>query len=273
MGGEKQVTTMVLKVDLQCCKCYKKVKKILYKIPHIQDQIYDEKNDTVIIKVVCCSPEKIKEKIICKGGDCIKSIEIKVPEKEKCKKPDPEHKPPCQKPHPPPPPPVLVAIGVCCQQCNIWYPGVPCCHFPGWPPPRYECHGYCGKPVDSCGCGRNCYPSHCDTQGCTFMWLKASRSKFLKNRKSQRSPNNKKSPKSRKSLKPLEKTKEPEKPKTPEKPREPEKPKEPEKPNEPEKPPKEPEKPKPPPPVDEKPKDPPPPCPCRPTSVPGYHRR
>ncbi|XP_060669874.1 protein PYRICULARIA ORYZAE RESISTANCE 21-like [Ziziphus jujuba] len=196
MGVEEQVTTMVLKVDLQCCKCYKKVKKILCKIPYIQEQKYDEKNDTVTIKVACCSPEKIKEKIICKGGDTIKSIEIKGPEKpnpeppknpkkqkktkesgkskeeeqqkelEKCKATE---KPPCQKPHPPPPPPVLVAIGVRCQQCYIGYPGGPCCHGPGWPPPCYECHGYCGKPDDSCGCGRNCYTSHCDTQGCTFM--------------------------------------------------------------------------------------------------------
>ncbi|XP_048332263.1 protein PYRICULARIA ORYZAE RESISTANCE 21-like [Ziziphus jujuba] len=83
MGGEKQVTTMVLKVDLQCCKCYKKVKKILCKIPQIHDQVYDEKNGRVTIKVVCCSPEKIKEKIICKGGDTIKTVEIIVPEKPK----------------------------------------------------------------------------------------------------------------------------------------------------------------------------------------------
>jgi len=44
----------------------------------------------VTITVVCCSPEKIKEKIICKGGETVKSIEIKVPEKPK---PKPEKKP------------------------------------------------------------------------------------------------------------------------------------------------------------------------------------
>jgi len=37
----------------------------------------------VTITVVCCSPETIKEKIICKGGEAVKSIEIKVPEKPK----------------------------------------------------------------------------------------------------------------------------------------------------------------------------------------------
>ncbi|KAF3451880.1 hypothetical protein FNV43_RR07976 [Rhamnella rubrinervis] len=48
----------------------------------IRDQVFDEKNDTVTIKVVCCSPEKIKEKIICKGGGCIESIQIVVPQKQ-----------------------------------------------------------------------------------------------------------------------------------------------------------------------------------------------
>nr|XP_048331063.1 protein PYRICULARIA ORYZAE RESISTANCE 21-like [Ziziphus jujuba var. spinosa] len=82
--NQNQVTIMVLKVDLKCCKCHKKIR--------IQDQENDEKNDTVRIKVVCCSPEKIEEKIFCKGGDTIKSIEIKVPEKlkepEKPKEPE-----------------------------------------------------------------------------------------------------------------------------------------------------------------------------------------
>ncbi|KAJ4704095.1 pollen-specific leucine-rich repeat extensin-like protein 1 isoform X1 [Melia azedarach] len=84
--GEKKVTVMVLKVDLQCSKCYKKVKKVLCKFPQIQDQIYDEKQNKVIIKVVCCNPERIRDKLCCKGDGSIKSIEIlepKPPEKPK----------------------------------------------------------------------------------------------------------------------------------------------------------------------------------------------
>ncbi|XP_024175661.1 protein PYRICULARIA ORYZAE RESISTANCE 21 [Rosa chinensis] len=81
--GEKKVTIMILKVDLQCEKCYWKVKKVLCKFPQIRDQTYDEKNNLVIIKVVCCSPEKIRDKLCCKGGGAIKSIEIKEPEKLK----------------------------------------------------------------------------------------------------------------------------------------------------------------------------------------------
>uniref|UniRef100_A0A2N9GR57 HMA domain-containing protein n=1 Tax=Fagus sylvatica TaxID=28930 RepID=A0A2N9GR57_FAGSY len=70
---------MVLKVDLQCHRCFKKV--------------YNEKENLVVIKVVCCSPEKIKEKLIYKGGGVIKSIEIKAPEK-----PKPADKPKDEKP-------------------------------------------------------------------------------------------------------------------------------------------------------------------------------
>ncbi|XP_039037539.1 heavy metal-associated isoprenylated plant protein 6-like isoform X2 [Hibiscus syriacus] len=79
----EKVTTMVLKVDLQCFKCYKKVKKVLCKFPQIRDQIYDEKANTVTIAVICCSPEKIRDKICYKGGGSIKSIEIKPPAKPK----------------------------------------------------------------------------------------------------------------------------------------------------------------------------------------------
>ena len=82
MGEKEKVTIMVLKVDLQCHKCYKKVKKVLCKFPQIRDEIYDEKQNQVVIKVVCCSPEKIRDKICCKGGSAIKSIEIKELEKK-----------------------------------------------------------------------------------------------------------------------------------------------------------------------------------------------
>ncbi|KAG2688632.1 hypothetical protein I3760_09G105600 [Carya illinoinensis] len=88
--GEKVTTIMLLEVDLQCHRCYKKVKRILCKIPQIQDQMYDEKKNLVMIKVVCCSPEKIKQKIICKGGDSIKRIEIKVSPKPADKPKEPE---------------------------------------------------------------------------------------------------------------------------------------------------------------------------------------
>ncbi|XP_055815951.1 pollen-specific leucine-rich repeat extensin-like protein 2 isoform X2 [Solanum dulcamara] len=49
----------------------------------IRDQIYDEKCNTVTITVVCCNPEKLRDKLCCKGCGVIKSIEIKDPPKPK----------------------------------------------------------------------------------------------------------------------------------------------------------------------------------------------
>ncbi|KAL6990631.1 hypothetical protein U1Q18_008745 [Sarracenia purpurea var. burkii] len=100
---------MVLKVtDLQCPCCYRKVKRVLCRFPQIRNQIYDEKQNTVTITVVCCNPEKLRDKLCCRGGKTIKSIEIKEPEKPKPPpekpKPPPEEKPkpPPEKPKPPP---------------------------------------------------------------------------------------------------------------------------------------------------------------------------
>ncbi|KAL0688921.1 hypothetical protein Bca4012_088598 [Brassica carinata] len=96
--SEKQVTMMKLKVDLDCAKCYKKVKKVLCKIPReeIRDQLFDEKSNIVIIKVVCCSPERIMDKLCSKGGGSIKTIEIVEPPKPP--QPQPQAQPPPQKP-------------------------------------------------------------------------------------------------------------------------------------------------------------------------------
>lgn len=89
----EKVTRMMVKVDLQCSRCCKKIKKILCKFPQIGDRVYDYKLNAVFITVVCCSPEKIRDKIICKGGDTVLGVEIlpeKKPEppKEQEKKPD-----------------------------------------------------------------------------------------------------------------------------------------------------------------------------------------
>ncbi|KAA8537274.1 hypothetical protein F0562_027039 [Nyssa sinensis] len=164
----EKVTIMVLKVDLQCARCYKKIKKILCEFPQIGDQVYDDKQNTVTITVQSCNPEKIRDKLCCKGGKIIKCIEIKKPS-----------------PTPPPEPlpiPVAVAvavqIGVCCGACYEGRRGGPCCE------------GYGRLPPCSCGCGtgrsapspcndgyyrRPCY-SHCDfyfteenPSGCAIM--------------------------------------------------------------------------------------------------------
>ncbi|XP_060186361.1 uncharacterized protein LOC132615785 [Lycium barbarum] len=80
----QKITIMVLKlkVDLQCSCSYKKIKKILCNIDQIRDQVYDEKVNTVTIKVICCSPEKIRDKLCCKECEVIESVEIKKPDEE-----------------------------------------------------------------------------------------------------------------------------------------------------------------------------------------------
>ncbi|XP_052486021.1 uncharacterized protein LOC105770509 isoform X2 [Gossypium raimondii] len=88
------VTIMVLKVDLQCCRCYMKVKKVVSEFPQIRDQTFDEKANTVTIIVVCCNPEKVRDKLRCKGGFSIESIEIKPPPKSPARRASSLPKPP-----------------------------------------------------------------------------------------------------------------------------------------------------------------------------------
>ncbi|GLT24914.1 hypothetical protein SLA2020_000760 [Shorea laevis] len=135
---------MVLDVDLQCSKCYKKVKKLLCKFPEIRDQEYDEKANKVTIKVVCCSPEKIRDKLRCKGGRSIKKIVIKEPEKPK---------PPEEKKKEKEPPKkeektdkdvklqVILPSGFCWGPYG--YYGRPVCDCWGWGCYRCGCAYYC----------------------------------------------------------------------------------------------------------------------------------
>ncbi|GLU15837.1 hypothetical protein SLE2022_322960 [Rubroshorea leprosula] len=157
-------TIMELDVDLQCSKCYKKVKKLLCKFPEIRDQKYDEKANKVTIKVVSCSPEKIRDKLCCKGCGCIKSIEIPPP--------PPPPPPPTPKPPPPPksPPPCKCKLYV-----DLQLQGFRCCKcYSGWLGGPCSCggRGQCGLcygiPVYDSWCG---YGSGCqETQpGCSIM--------------------------------------------------------------------------------------------------------
>ncbi|XP_056172157.1 uncharacterized protein LOC115689320 isoform X2 [Syzygium oleosum] len=179
----EQVTIMVIKVDLRCGRCYKKIQKILCEIP-LKDRIFNEKQNTATITVVCCSPEKVRQKICSKGKDFILGIDIIPPKQER---PDPgaENKPtetkqpgkkdqstqttktkelgptpvaPPAERVPPPPvlgyPPVYVMGGLyVCPPCHNrgcgWF--CPCnCHYER--PPL--CHDGCGRPALECRCRR-----------------------------------------------------------------------------------------------------------------------
>ncbi|MBA0565719.1 hypothetical protein Golob_010582, partial [Gossypium lobatum] len=60
----------------------------------IRDQTFDEKANTVTISVVCCNPEKVRDKLRCKGGFSIESIEIKPPPKSPARRASSLPKPP-----------------------------------------------------------------------------------------------------------------------------------------------------------------------------------
>ncbi|XP_070031540.1 uncharacterized protein [Nicotiana tomentosiformis] len=143
MGGDKtEKVIMVLKIDFQCSCYYKKVEKVLCKFPQIRDEVYDEKANTVTITVVCCDPERFRDKLCSKGCGVIKSIEIKDPPKPK----DPEK------------PTVVIIIktevkteptmvqqypprGYCCGQCSEGHIGGPCYEWYGRPVPCYDNYG------------------------------------------------------------------------------------------------------------------------------------
>ena len=144
----------------------------------IRDQTFIEKEDTVIIKVVSCYPEKIRTKLICKGGDTIKSIEVIPPEKPPKPPPKPPPTPPQKPPPTPPPPPPVPAypvffypIGVCCKSCSGGRGGGSCHHGCRIPhqPPSYDVW------VSGCRCDRS-YGCRCEflieeNPTCTIMWI------------------------------------------------------------------------------------------------------
>ena len=120
-------------------------------ILEIRDQAYNEKQGIVLIKVVCCKPEMIMNKICCKGNGSIKSIEIKQPEKKKEGEKPKVVAQPVQGYSPPP-------YSVYCCSC---YEGRPCyrCHVYGIPAagtviPVYDSYGggYGGSGYCHTGC-------------------------------------------------------------------------------------------------------------------------
>ncbi|CAN8321394.1 unnamed protein product [Cochlearia groenlandica] len=163
----EKVTMMMLKVDLDCPKCYKKVKKALRKFPQIKDELFDEKSNTIIIKVVCYDPEKLMNKLCYKGDGSIKSIVILEP-------PKPPQAQQSQKPKEPVPVPLPVPLPVPVPvPAPAPAPALALAPTPQMVPmsqayhcgPYYEAqqYGHYGRPIyDSWGGGPH---SHCCHEG------------------------------------------------------------------------------------------------------------
>ncbi|KAJ6849201.1 protein PYRICULARIA ORYZAE RESISTANCE 21-like [Iris pallida] len=96
----EKIATLILKVDLDCHLCYKKIRKTLSKLQEkerIQSIYYDEKNQTVTISGPF-DPKRLVKKICCKACKVIKDIQIKD-NKEKPKDVEPaKEKPKDNKP-------------------------------------------------------------------------------------------------------------------------------------------------------------------------------
>ncbi|KAJ7946437.1 pollen-specific leucine-rich repeat extensin-like protein 2 isoform X1 [Quillaja saponaria] len=163
----EKVTIMKLNVvDLQCHKCYTKVKKVLCKFPQIRDQTYDEKKNVVMVG------DRLQ-------SGCVASHVMKVVKVGHVFKVMVGDHPHCQRSFlnrhlDALPPAYPVPIGVCCESCSEGREGGPCFQGYGRSPPCYE--GHYGRPVyDSYGGTRPCHVSRCDylseenPSGCTIM--------------------------------------------------------------------------------------------------------
>ncbi|KAK1274044.1 hypothetical protein QJS04_geneDACA018330 [Acorus gramineus] len=105
MAPEK-VSTIILKVDLDCHKCNKKIRAVLCKLQgryNIETIVYDEKKNTVTLTGPFC-PHRLAKKLCCKACKVIREIEIVDPPKPEPPKPAPP-KPEPPKPEPPKPEP------------------------------------------------------------------------------------------------------------------------------------------------------------------------
>ncbi|URD96747.1 hypothetical protein MUK42_35975, partial [Musa troglodytarum] len=92
-----EIATVIIKVDLHCCTCSKKIKKVLCKLQKrfdIQSIVYDEKKNTVTVSGPF-DPECFIRKLLCLACKVIQDVQIKPP--------PPPPKPP-QKPSSPPKP-------------------------------------------------------------------------------------------------------------------------------------------------------------------------
>ncbi|KAF8030469.1 hypothetical protein BT93_E2798 [Corymbia citriodora subsp. variegata] len=131
----------------------------------VKDQIFDEKKNTVKIKVVGCNPEKVRQEIYCKGRSIICGIDIVPPPPPPPKKENKSTQTkPCTKDAPAQTKqttqPVLgypldvIGRAHVCFSCHKWGcgPFCPCkCH---WERPPI-CDDGCGRPVHDCKCGRS----------------------------------------------------------------------------------------------------------------------
>uniref|UniRef100_A0A0D3GTC1 HMA domain-containing protein n=1 Tax=Oryza barthii TaxID=65489 RepID=A0A0D3GTC1_9ORYZ len=73
------ISTVVLNVDLECDRCYKKIRRVLCRIQdkaNIKTISYDEKNNAVMVSGPF-DADKVCKKLCCKAGRIIKDMQVK----------------------------------------------------------------------------------------------------------------------------------------------------------------------------------------------------
>ncbi|WVZ66656.1 hypothetical protein U9M48_015846 [Paspalum notatum var. saurae] len=74
-----KISTIVIKVDLECDRCYKKMRRVLCKIQdklNIKTISFDEKSNAVTISGPF-DPDKVCRKLCCEAGRIIKEMDVK----------------------------------------------------------------------------------------------------------------------------------------------------------------------------------------------------
>lgn len=154
---------------------------ICKKKKEIRDELYDEKANTIIIKVICYDPEKLMNKLCYKGDGSIKSIVILEPPKPAPAQAQPSEKPKEPEKVPAPAPvPVQVPAPTPAQAPVPILVQAPVYHFgPYYPDYEAQQYGYPRRPVyHICGVGPHphCCEFHCCHEvtyqpSCSILWM------------------------------------------------------------------------------------------------------
>ncbi|XP_065003006.1 protein PYRICULARIA ORYZAE RESISTANCE 21-like [Musa acuminata AAA Group] len=153
-----EIATVIIKVDLQCCTCSRKIKKALCKLQkrfNIQSIVFDEKKNTVTVSGPF-NPQCFIEKLRCLACKVIKDVQIKPP-------PPPPTTPKPPQPPPPPPPEQKPPVCVCRPPVCVCPPPVCVCRPPVCVCPPPVC--VCRPPVWPACCKQPC-PCFEPRQGC-----------------------------------------------------------------------------------------------------------
>ncbi|CAL4991162.1 unnamed protein product [Urochloa decumbens] len=126
----EKISMVIVVVDLDCHKCYNKIRKVLCQLQdceRIRTISFDDKSKTVTI-VGPFDPQRLACKLRCKGGKVIKAIHIVDAGGGAIAMPPP---PPKMEAEPPPPPPVKTG-----KKKKHKHPPPPVANEPPPPPPQ-----------------------------------------------------------------------------------------------------------------------------------------